>query len=323
MNGTIVGHTREIAMVNELVKHDRFPHAVMIEGPKGVGKSLFAHYIASVLICGLPVGNDEDRDINSRVLNHKHPDLKYVEPGENVIKKEEMEEIVNSQALKPFESEKRACIIDCFDRVSPEGQNAMLKTLEESPDFLYIIMTTDRPDAVLQTVRSRVRSISLFCIEDGIIEEYLRSRKIENAEALAVLAGGSPGRAISIIEDDGYRKRFEDTLRFADRLLKGDETAVYDMSIFFEDEKAHYSEMLDILALYLKDIAVFYSTGDDSLLRFKSRILTGHFDSLDIGGLRRSISEIERVKQGIRGNANFTLNLELLFSDIQGVHVFG
>ena len=209
-----MGHRRLVGLLARSVHRESLPPSLIFAGPPGVGKRLAAVATAQALNCtalilpGKAVANDAVLyEIDAcgvcaacrRIARGVHPDVLIVEPGDSgSIKIEQVRDIVDRTAYRPFEGRRRAVIIDDADALVPAAQNALLKTLEEPPPSSVFMLITTRPDMLLSTVRSRCPRLRFRPLGPGDIAAAMVARGHSEAEARAVAAtaDGSLGRAL-------------------------------------------------------------------------------------------------------------------------------
>jgi len=143
-------------------KEGRFPHALLLTGPEGMGRELAALEICAMLVCG---GKPWSATPESRRLRSgAHPDFQIVagEGKKDIIRIKTIREIVSAVPGRPFEGKRRVWLLDRVEqRLEPSAANALLKVLEEPPAHVVFILLADNPQALLPTIRSRCFRLSL------------------------------------------------------------------------------------------------------------------------------------------------------------------
>jgi len=183
-------------------------HAYLFRGPRGSGKSLAARAFAAEL---LAVGAADGEDARRRAMldPSPHPDLVWLKPGGAQHMVEEVrEKVIRAASYRPFEAEKRVFVIEAAEQMRDESQNALLKTLEEPPDFVHLILLTSEPAQLLETIASRCQPIDFAPLPPDAVEAQLAGLgSPEEISAAARLSAGDPARARFLLSDSGRALR--------------------------------------------------------------------------------------------------------------------
>jgi DNA polymerase-3 subunit delta' len=198
-------------------------HAYLFHGPGGAGKRRAARALAAELLAD---GAKDSGSARRRARAGSHPDLTWVSPsGAHEILVSDIDQPVVAAASKtPFESARRVFVIESADQLGDEAANRMLKTLEEPPPFVHLILITDRVAEVLPTIRSRCQAVRF---EGPSLAEVSRELVVEGAvpepvaDALARLSLGDAGRARELSQPEGQALR-EAAEGFARAAIAGD-----------------------------------------------------------------------------------------------------
>jgi len=200
----VVGHRRIVALLARSIACDSLPPSLIFAGPAGVGKRLTATAVAQALNCLKPITSEFDAcgacTACTRIARGVHPDVLLVEPGETgSIKIEQVREVIDRAAYRPFEGKRRVVIIDEADALVAAAQNALLKTLEEPPSSSMFVLVTARPDVLLPTVRSRC--IRLWFAAGAAETPYLESREVAQAVLTQAASTPDPRRRIEVTKE--------------------------------------------------------------------------------------------------------------------------
>jgi len=183
-------------------------HAYLFRGPRGAGKGAAARAFAAEL---LAAGAADVEDVRRRVLldPSPHPDLVWLRPrGTQHMVEEVREKVIRASSYRPFEAEKRVFAIEAAEAMRDESQNALLKTLEEPPDFVHLILLTAEPAALLETIASRCQPIDFAPLPPGAVEAQLADLgSPDEIAAVARLSAGDPTRARFLLSDPGRTVR--------------------------------------------------------------------------------------------------------------------
>ena len=179
-------------------------HAYLFHGPAGVGKSAVARAFAAEL---LAAGSEDVENARHRVLAGTHPDLTWVRPtGAHVMRTEDVADpVVSAASRTPFESQRRVFVLERVDTMNDEVANRLLKTLEEPPPFVHLILLTDSLGQVIPTVVSRCQLVRFDPLSAARIAEQLMGEGVpaERASACARLALGNGERARLLVSEEG------------------------------------------------------------------------------------------------------------------------
>jgi DNA polymerase III subunit delta' len=183
-------------------------HAYLFRGPRGSGKAAVARAFAAEI---LATGAADPDDSRRRALldPSPHPDLVWIAPrGAQHLVEEVREKVIRASSYRPFEGSTRVFVIEAAEAMRDESQNALLKTLEEPPDFVHLILLTAEPTVLLETIASRCQPIDFAPLPSKAIEASLSgSGPAEEIAAAARLSAGDLDRARFLLTDHGRELR--------------------------------------------------------------------------------------------------------------------
>ena len=216
----IIGQEMAVALLTRALEQGA-SHAYLFSGPPGVGKTNAALAFAAGLAC--PDGGCGTCATCRRVQEGLHPDVRIIAPEGNTIRLEQITDheghragdempVVQDAARRPYEIGARAkvFIISDADSLGIEAGNALLKTLEEPPSYVYFILVTDRPERLLPTIASRCQLVAFSPVPARAIAADLSTRwgvKPEEALLVARVAGGNLSYARELATSDGARRQ--------------------------------------------------------------------------------------------------------------------
>jgi DNA polymerase-3 subunit delta' len=214
-------------------------HAYLFRGPQGAGKRAAARAFAAEI---LATGAEDPDDARRRALldPSPHPDLVWLVPrGAQHLVEEVRERVIRAAAYRPFEGGKRVFVIEAAEALRDESQNALLKTLEEPPEFVHLVLLTSEPDALLETIASRCQPVDFAPLSAEVLEAQLladgrtshdtggksaHQPPEEEVAAVARLASGDLERARLLLGARGREVR-EDVERCTAAALNGEVAA--------------------------------------------------------------------------------------------------
>jgi DNA polymerase-3 subunit delta' len=317
----IIGHDRQIAYLQNAMRNGRVAHAYLFLGKEGIGKKFFALNLAKALNC--PHSNEDCCDECPSCLKVDrlhHPDVLLIEPQGQWIRINQIRDLQRELSHRPYEGERRVCILTDSDRMRQEAANALLKILEEPPLHTVLILLAANGDLMLPTVTSRCQRIPFNPLPLDRITEIIRSRlnlKSEEAHILACLADGSLGKALGMDLDLVLRTRRE----IIGKIIDLPSYAAEEILVFAE-ELATSNEDLPTL------LTIIHSWYRD-LLTYKERRSGAQLINIDLSheiqkaalGMD-SLSLINRMEviQGalwnVDRNANRQITLEAMLLDL-------
>ena len=211
----ILGQPRVRDFLRTSVKGGRVTHAYLFVGPSGSNKTMAAYALAQALMC--PKGPDGPRggqcgacDACGRIMSKKHPDVHYYAPaGVNGYLVEQVREIVADTVLAPIMASKKVYILDRVDLLGTSAANAFLKTLEEPPADVVLILLGRTREAVLPTILSRCQVVPFRHIPASEAAGIIRQNTgapIEQARMAIEACGGSITRAIEFLRSSGNER---------------------------------------------------------------------------------------------------------------------
>jgi DNA polymerase-3 subunit delta' len=205
----VAGHARLTTLLSHAIATGTLPPTLLFAGRAGVGKFLTARAVAATLNCQSPVKDVGGLAIDAcgacracdRITREMHVDVIALEPDERAsIKIDVVRDVLARTGFRPFEGRRRVVIIRDADTLEVASQNALLKSLEEPPSSTSFILTTAVPGILLPTVRSRCMQLRFARLTEAEVARVLEEEGVAapDARALASLAGGSIGQAMSL-----------------------------------------------------------------------------------------------------------------------------
>lgn len=196
----VLGNENVKRILEKSIAEGNISHSYMFVGKKGIGKLMFAKEFAKALYCTgkeKPCGKCEECN---RFEEHNNPDIVIIDEEEKSIKTETIKEMVKSVYEKPIQSAKKIYIINDSEKMTKEAQNSLLKTLEEPPEYVIMILITENENLLLNTVKSRCTKIKFNELTNSEIKQILKTKYSleEVSDTVLEFAEGSVERALRV-----------------------------------------------------------------------------------------------------------------------------
>ena len=216
-----MGLSSSYERMESLIKSKRTPHALLILGEKGAGKRTFALHFAMALLCRDGLYPCFNCSFCKKAAGFNHPDIIYAGGNEKTSKigVDEIRRLRAETSKVPQEGSRKVFIIEDAENLTTEAQNAFLKILEEPPDDTVFILTCNKQQALLETVVSRLTSLSLPIIDAGLKKEALKRLSPKSSDEEIELAAGvfsTVGKAFDVLKEGQVRDNFKKSLEAAE-----------------------------------------------------------------------------------------------------------
>ena len=263
----ILGHKQNKEFLKQVFQEQKTNSALLFYGPSGIGKNLMAKRFAQSFLCH---NHKEENDgcpsckafaINShpdfievkQVLSDKDKEKKKTDARGKFIVIDQIKEMAKQAVYAPTLSPNKVCVIDAADFMTEEAQNSLLKLLEEPPEFWTFILVATDINKLLPTILSRTIKVRFDNLEFSEVAQILKEQALPEADVLAELAEGSPGRAL-YIDSLGALEARENVLGVLDALPnKGVVNFVKNLDWLDKIPKQNAQLTLELLELLLRD----------------------------------------------------------------------
>jgi DNA polymerase-3 subunit delta' len=343
----VTGHDKIISHLENSVVNSSLAHSFLITGIDGVGKKELAVALARRLFCQSddPPCNScnvcrkiYDTSVRDESIRFKHPDVIYVtwmtekdeEDSEktylkkNAIVIEQIRDIKAQMATAPFEGPARFFIIDHADSMTPGASNALLKILEEPPEYVHFFLLSDKPGNIIDTIVSRCQRIDLLPVPVEIIENHLfENPEYDHDKAVlaAHLSNGAPVKAERFMNDQKWWDTRNSSIAEMLSLVKLSPAARFDYAASFKGQGADKrNSIIDTLDLWLtlwRDILLInVGLSDNVINRDYFADLSGIAEYTLAKDIKNFLFAIKQSMGFIKGNANMQLTMEVLIMDM-------
>lgn len=321
----MIGHEWAEQLLAQHICHGDLRHAYLITGSPGTGRRSLAIELAKAVNCLNPPAPgdfcDECRACK-QLSKLQQPDLSIVESESEgaMIKVDQVRQLQHSLSLAPYEAKYRVALLRNFQLANASAQNALLKTLEEAPQKVILILTADSAENLLPTIASRceilrLRPLPIEALERALVERW--SFTEQDANLYAHLSGGRPGLALGLSADKAALER---RAHWLDDLVH-----LFDMNL---RQRFVYSETInrvkDLLRMelqtwmtYMRDLYLVRSGSDSPLTNIDRRSELEQISaSLTQSTILDTISAMQNALEAIELNANLRLATDVLMLEI-------
>lgn len=278
-------------------------HAHLIVGLDGIGKSILARIFALKIL-----GKDIDRD---------YIDIIHYKPKKASFGVDEVRNIIEEVAKKPYEGDKKVIIIHDGNKLTIQAQNALLKTIEEPPKGVYIILLSESLELMLDTIKSRCQIYKLTPLNrDDMIKYINRLGETDGDRILAALAyaEGVPGRAERMLNDE----KLESLRKIIVSVIKDVANNNVQIVLDYEDKLNSYKndkdEVLNLFASFIRDIMVYKELENrDIIINIdKFNDICELANSLSYNKLNVMLDKVKEARINLINNTNYSMTLSVM-----------
>nr|WP_296441853.1 DNA polymerase III subunit delta' [uncultured Acetatifactor sp.] len=321
----IIGQQQIKEHLQNAISTGKISHAYIINGEKSSGKEFIAKVFAMALQCERG-GTEPCQECRSckQALSGNHPDIiKVVHEKPNTISVDDIRTQVNGDiAVKPYSSAYKVYVINEAEKMTPQAQNAILKTLEEPPEYAVLLLLTANVNSLLPTIRSRCVVLDMKPVADSLVKEYLcRQLAVPDykAEVCAAFARGNVGKAKMLATSEEFENVKAEALALLKYIQDMDLNEIVAAVKKIMQYKLEIQDYLDICAIWYRDALLFKATSDMNHLIFREEIqaLRRTAQRSSYEGIENIIKALDTAKRRLDANVNFELVMQLLMMTIQ------
>ncbi|MCK9574491.1 MAG: hypothetical protein M0R51_00775 [Clostridia bacterium] len=317
-----ITNTKQFCQLKNSFLNKRFMHAHML-----VYSDSFLLFEFSKLLATLIVSSDIDcKSISyKKVQSGCHPDVMVIDNQKGIMV-DDIFKIVNTVNIKPLESNNKVYIIQNADTTNTQAQNKLLKTLEEPPKNVFIILNVQNPSKILSTVTSRCNKTNIELLDKQSICDILKIKYgAENLQKIlkcADLCEGKLGRALELYEQENLLKIYDFVLDLFTNMKKSADVLKYSSTII--NSKENFNEIINFMLLIVRDMLLINSSATQSVLQFsESKQLKNVAENFSNQALLHIIDIIVVVQKNLSVNCNITAVTDMILMSILGKNING
>ncbi len=323
----IVGQEKLQEHLKNAILMDKVSHAYIINGERCAGKEFIAKIFAMALQCE---NRQEDCEPCQechpckQALTANNPDIIFVSHEKpNTIGVDDIRSQINADvAIKPYNCPKKVYIINEGEKMTVQAQNALLKTLEEPPEYVVLLILTTNVEYLLPTILSRCVVLNMKPAKDRQIKKFLMETMgvpDYKADICVAFARGNVGKARLLANSEEFDKVKEEAIILLKNINEMEINEVVAAIKKINEYKFDVNDYLDILSIWYRDVLLFKATHDANDLIFREEIqyIRRVADRSTYEGIEQVIDALEKSKQRLNANVNFDLTMELLLLTIK------
>ena len=299
-----IGHEALINNFKQRCLKNTLSHAHLIAGEDGVGKGKLANILAKFILNG-----DLDRE---------YVDIINYSSEKSSFGVDDVRDIIEEVYKKPFEKDKKVIIIHEGNKLTIQAQNALLKTIEEPPKGVYIIILCESLELILDTIKSRCEIYKLKPLTKSELYEYIKIKKFnydENEIKSAIaFSEGVPGRIDRYFNDDKLRELRNNIVILIKNLNKKDLEARLQQEESFSNLKNDKEEVLNIFGLFIRDILINKEIENEEFIINSDKLedIKELTKEMSFKKLNNMIKTIEEARRNIKSNVSWGMMLRVM-----------
>lgn len=345
-SGRVLGQNHIVKHFENAIKMKKISHAYIINGEEGTGKMRLAVEFAKALQCVENNPDDADKhlqfdfgmeDTNKTVTGRacgkchsckqteskNQPDIKYITYEKSGIGVDEIREQINDDIdIKPYSSKYKIYIVDDSEKMTVQAQNALLKTIEEPPEYAIIILLTTNADMFLPTILSRCVLLNIRPVKEEIIKNQLISEygvSSYQAGVAAVFSGGNPGKAVKLVTSEDFKELKQHVTETLTTVERGGMDVITDCIKEASTFKKQMTDYFGLLRIWFRDVLLYKTTKDMDCLIFQDdcKLIKEMSEKTEYADLNIILKAIDFAESRIKSNVNFDVTMEVLLLTIK------
>lgn len=320
----IVGHKSIISHLQNAIRMKKVSHAYIIEGEEGMGKKLVAAAFSKTLQCEAGGSSPCNTCTSCRLFDsNNHPDVKHIisEKKMGLGVDEVREEINTNIYIKPYQYPYKIYIIHEADLMTIQSQNALLKTMEEPPEYGVLLFLAENSSRFLPTVLSRCVLLGLKELDEKTIQEYLKKTEElseEEASLYASFARGNIGKAKMLLNSEEFDKMRKDIIDAMNIVTQEDDLELLSAAEILASYKDQGGILFDLLITWLRDLLIIKEIGTEKFIIHKDmyKTLLKQAQLMSYNRISKMIEKTEQAIRNMRVNVNYQLSIEIILLNI-------
>lgn len=320
----LVGHEQIKEHLQAAIRDKKPFHAYIFQGDVGVGKEA----VATAFAAGLQCQGEGEKPCKSCVSCHQaesgnQPDIIWVNREKASLGIDEIrEKLCNTMDIKPFSSPYKIYIVPEAEKMTEAAQNALLKTIEEPPEYGVVILMTSNISELLPTIQSRCLTLDFRPLSTATVEAFLRTQcQVPDylAKASAAFAQGNIGKAVRYARSEDFIERKDKILSLLHNVRQMDLSEMLALIKDLGTRKDETRDYIDLMSLWYRDVLLFKATKNLNVLLFQeeSSYIIKEASNRSYEKIEEILQAFEKAKVRLKANVSFDVTMELMLLTVK------
>lgn len=316
----IVGHEQIKEHMQAAIRDKKPFHAYLFQGEEGVGKEALARTFAAGLQCQSESTDKPCKECVScrQMESGNQPDVIWVTREKASLGVDEIrEQLCNTMDIKPFLSPYKIYLVPEAEKMTEAAQNALLKTIEEPPEYGIVILMTSNISALLPTIQSRCLTMEFRPLSTAVVESFVKEHcqvPDYQARASAAFAQGNLGKAMRYAKSEDFIERKDHIISLLRHVEQMDLSEMLAVIKDLGTRKDEVRDYIDLMVLWYRDVLLFKATKDINQLLFQDEAsyISREASHRSYEKIEEILQAFEKAKVRLRANVNFDITMELM-----------
>lgn len=316
----IVGHEQIKEHMQAAIREKKPFHAYLFQGEEGVGKEALARTFAAGLQCQSESADKPCKECVScrQMESGNQPDVIWVTREKASLGVDEIrEQLCNTMDIKPFSSPYKIYLVPEAEKMTEAAQNALLKTIEEPPEYGVVILMTSNISALLPTIQSRCLTMEFRPLSTAVVESYVKEHcqvPDYQARASAAFAQGNLGKAMRYAKSEDFIERKDHIISLLRHVEQMDLSEMLAVIKDLGTRKDEVRDYIDLMVLWYRNVLLFKATKDINQLLFQNEAsyISREASHRSYEKIEEILQAFEKAKVRLRANVNFDITMELM-----------
>ena len=302
-----IGYSSLIENFKSRCSNGNLSHAQLISGEDGIGKSILAEILGKLILNG--------------DINREYVDIINYKPSKASFGVDDVREIIDEVNKKPFEGDKKVIIIHQGNKLTIQAQNALLKTIEEPPTEVYIIILCESLELILDTIKSRCEIYKLTPLTKDELYKYIAIKGYDYSEeeksSAIAFSEGIPGRIDRYFSDTELQELRDKIVDLLLQLTNNEIEAILEKEEQLVSYKQNKEEVVNVLSSFIRDILVNKEVYNENLIinRDKIKEIERLTNEMSFKKLNKMILSLQEARKNIKNNVSWAMTVRIMLMD--------